>query len=444
MRNRGQVMPLVAVMAVLLFGLAAFAFDLSVAMVDRRGLQGSVDMAAIAGAQSYSTGTDSAHWVTMQYLQKPLGFTLPTGSCTSNTACPPGTYTIGSYTVTIADPTSKQMDLTVQHREPGIFATLVGSGVITTGISVRSGAPGPTLILAPYAAAAITGEIRVNGGGTLSPSGNVGGPVYANVGFGANNGPHASKVPGVQTNFTGIACPGAPTNHVDLGGASNGLQYAWVGSSGVQNTNVGAMTPLLYESSGPTTSGPTWASAAAAKDALGNWKPGIYSGFAPNGGTMSPGVYKIVSYSGTIAPGTNLIASPSGTEDALGAVAIVLDSSDTGGLDLSATTLNGLDDLHPQSYVGPRDAQGTHNFVLWSTNDATGYSGAISVGSTDLSGITYLPKATLTSNGNASFTFTGATVLASVTVNGGGNGSQQFFWLCGLGAVLGAHGGINR
>jgi hypothetical protein len=445
-RQRGQVVIIVALMAVLLFGLAAFAFDLSLAMSDRRMLQTQVDSAVLAGAASFSTSANAAHWVTMQYLQKPLSFTLPTGSCISSSACPAGTYAIGTYTVTIADPTSSQMDLSLQHREPGIFASLFGAGIISSGSSARAIAPGPSVIGAPYAAEAVTGDISVNGGGTSSPSGNVGGPVYAYANFGANNGPHASKVPGVQTNYDGTTCPGSPTNHVDLGGSSNGLQYLWVGGSGVQNTNVAASLP--YETSGPTppTGGP-FTTSAAAKDVLGNWKPGTYSGIAPNGGMMNAGVYKIVNYGGTISPGTNVIAAPAGTEDALGAVAIVLDSTDTGSLDLSAATLNGLDDLHVAGYVGPRDLQGTHNFVFWSTNGANGYGGSITVGSTDVSGITYLPKAALSSRGNQSWTFTGASFLASASVSGGGNGTQEFLWVCGLGAVVGSPSiqpGINR
>ena len=443
--RRGQAVIIVAVAAVFLFGLAAFLFDLSLAMSDRRMLQTYIDSAALAGSASYAQGPNAAHWVTMQYLQRPLGFILPTGSCTGSSACPAGIYTIGSYTVTIADPSSTQMDLTIQHREPAIFAGLIGAGSVTTATSARATAPGPGVIPSLYAAAAITGDISVNGGGTSSPSGNVGGAVYARGDFGANNAPHASKVPGVATNYDGTACPGAPTNHVDLGGASDSLQYTWLGSTGVQNPNVAATLP--YETSGPTASGPTYTTAASAKDGSGNWKPGIYSGLAPNGGKMNAGVYKISSYSGTISPGKNTIWTSSGTEDTNGAVAIMLDSTDTGALDLGATTLNGLDDLHPQSYTGPRDPQGTHNFVFWSTAGAGGYSGAIGDGSTDVSGITYLPKATLPSHGNASFTFTGATYLASASVSGGGNGSQQFLWVCGLGAVIGspsAQPGINR
>ena len=445
-QRRGQAIVIVALIATLLFGLAAFALDLSLAMSERRKLQADADAAALAGAVSYATSTNAAHWVALQYLQRPLGFTLPLGSCTSISACAAGTYTTGSYTVTLGDPSAKQMDLSIQRTIPGIFASLIGA-TITTGSSVRTMAPGPTVIPSLYAAAAITGDLSVNGGGTSSPSGNVGGAVYAHGNFGANNGPHASKVPGVAENYDGTTCPGSPTNHIDLGGASDSLQYTWLNSTGTLNTNVSAT--LQYETSGPTTSGPTYLSTnqAAAKDGLGNWKPGIYSGFAPNGGKMNAGVYKIISYSGTISPGTNTTWTASGTEDTSGAVAIMLDNTDTGGLDLSATVLNGLDDLHSQSYTGPRDPQGTHNFVFWSTNGASGYSGSISVGSTDVSGITYLPKVALSSSGNSSFKFTGATILASASVSGGGNGSQEFLWVCGLAAVLGnaaLQGGINR
>ncbi len=436
-----------ALMAMLLFGLAAYALDLSMAMTDRRLLQANVDSAALAGAVAYSTSTPAAHWVALQYLQKPLNFTLPLGSCTAITTCPAGTYTTGTYTITIGDPASKQMDLSISHTEPGLFAGLIGQ-TVKTGNSVRTTAPGPTVIPSLYAAEAVSGDLSVYGGGTSAPSGNVSGSVYAKGNFGGNNGPHTSKVPSVQTNYDGTTCPGSPASQVDFGGSTtNGLQWAWTGSTGIQNTN--ATPTLLYDNSAPTVTGGSFnaGNQATAKDVSGNWKPGTYTGIAPNGGKLNPGVYKIVSYAGTISPGIDVIATAAGTENTNGATVIMLDNTDTGGLDLSAATLNGLDDLHAQSYVGPRDPQATHNFVFWSSSGASGYAGSISVGSTDISGITYLPKSSMSMAGNASFTFTGSAVLASVSVSGGGNGTQQFLWVCGLSAVLGnpaIQGGINR
>ena len=169
--------------------------------------------------------------------------------------------------------------------------------------------------------AALTGDISVSGGGNHNQF--VSGAVYAFGNFGANNGPHSIPVPPAPTNFDGTSCGG--TNHVDFGGSSDGLYHNWSSGSGTENDNVAAVAP--YDTSGPTASGATYTTAAQAKDLSGNWKPGVYSGIAPNGGKMNPGVYKIVSYSGTISPGTNLTYTSAGSEDTNGAVAIMLDNT---------------------------------------------------------------------------------------------------------------------
>jgi len=129
-------------------------------------------------------------------------------------------------------------------------------------------------------------------------------------------------------------------------------------------------------------------------------------------------------------------------------VAILLDGSDTGALDLSNAVLNGLDDLYPAGYVGTRDPMGTHNFVVWS-GSASPYAAGLTIGphvTTDMSGIIYLPKAPYTADGNASPSFTGSVIVKSMTVDGGGNGQQVFKWVCGLDAVAGQpyDGGLIR
>ena len=83
---------------------------------------------------------------------------------------------------------------------------------------------------------------------------------------------------------------------------------------------------------------------------------------------------------------------------------------------------------------------GTHNFVLFGGNGATGFADSMSVGpgaTTDMSGIIYMPKVSYNSNGNSSPQFTGSVMVASMTVTGGGNGVQVFHWVCGLQAIAG-------
>jgi Flp pilus assembly protein TadG len=454
-REQGQAIVVIALMAMLLFGVAALAFDLSLAMSDRRMLQAQADTAALAGAISYPTGSNNAHWVALQYLQQPLGFTLPLGSCASSSVCPAGTYTTGTYTVTIADPASKQMDLAIQHQQPTMFASLIGAASVTTASSVRTQAPGPTVVPAQFGAVATTGSITVAGGGATVR--NFGDGVYAATAFGANNAPHADGVTGVQTDFNGNQCPGNPATQVALGGAADSnTDWGWVTSTGTTAYNV--TVPTTFDNYGPTSAGPTFTSAnyttvGQGKDASGNWNPGIYNGVYPSApGKLNPGVYRLVNNTTTMSFGalTNVTYTAPGTEDASGAVTIVLDSTDTGAIDINTVVLNGLDDLHAQSYTGPRDPQGTHNFVFYGGNGASGYSGTIDFGpstNATLSGIFYMPKFSITSHGNPTFTFTGQLTVASMDLKGGGSNGQIVNWVCGLSAVLAnpaIQGGLNR
>ena len=453
-RQRGQAIIVVALVATFLFGLAAVAIDVSLAMADRRRLQASVDTAALAGAISYPSGSNAAHWVAMQYLQQPLGFTLPLGFCTSNANCPAGAYTTGTYTITIADATAQQLDLTVQNNEPGIFASLL-SGSIQTGSSVRAQTPGPTIIPAEYGAVATSGAFSIAGGGGTTR--NFGNGVYAKTSFGANNAPHADGVSGVQTDFNGAVCPGNVATHVDLGAGTNpNSNWTWLGAGGTTTYN--APVPSPFSNLAPTATGGTYNLATyqlvgQGKDLSGNWNPGTYDGVYPSApGKLNPGVYRLINNMAPMLFGalTNTTYTAPGTEDASGAVVIVLDSSDTGSIDISQVNLNGLDDLHPVSYVGPRDPQGTHNFVFYGGDGATAYTGSIDFGpgtNATFSGIFYMPNFTINSHGNPTFTFTGQITVASMNLVGGGANGQVVNWVCGLGAVLGntdRQGGINR
>ncbi|TMC71172.1 MAG: hypothetical protein E6J18_08005 [Chloroflexi bacterium] len=457
--QRGQAIAIVAGMIVALVVLGTMVFDVGLAMSDRRNLQAHADAAALAGARSYGpAGPSNAHWVAMQYLAPVLGFSLPTGACSSSANCPAGTYSAAGYQITLSDSFRVNgiynypsvLDVVLTHQQPSIFARMVGYTQLTTAAAARASTPGPQFNGAAYAVAAVSGDAMINGGGAAFQT--VGGPVYAYGSFGANNGPHSTGVPSVQTNYDGTTCPGSPPNQLDNGGGGNGLNYHTTDGNPLPTTS-NVPPPNNYDNASPVPVGsppPFYNTAVQAKDALGNWKPGIYNGFAPSGGAMNGGVYKIVNSAnlslGTI---TNTTYTASGTADPLGAVAIVLDSSDTGTLDITDAKLNGLDDLYPAGYTGTRDPMGTHNFVIFGGNGASGFAGTMSVGpaaTTDLSGIIYLPKVDYSSNGNSSPEFTGSVIVASMTVTGGGNGVQVFHWVCDLKAVAGQpyQGGLLR
>jgi Putative Flp pilus-assembly TadE/G-like len=455
----GQAIVVVAAIIVVLIAMGALVFDVGLATTDRRNLQAYSDAAAIAGARSFTPASvTAAHWVALQYLTGPLGFTLPTGSCTATTICPAGTYTVGGYTLLLADSTlpgwtyPTALDVVITHQQPSIFARMLGFSTLTAAASARGAKPGPQLTGAAYALAAVSGDAAINGGGSAFQT--VTGAVYAFGNFGANNGPHSTGIPSKLTNYDGTTCAGSPANQVSFGGSSNSLNYHTTDNppNPPATQLVNQPAPTTFDSTSPTSPGPTYTTAGAAKDGLGHWKPGIYNGFAPSGGLMNGGVYKIINDTSSLSLGsiTNTTHTVSGSEDASGAVAIVLDSSDTAGLDISSAILNGLDDLHAANYTGStRDPLGTHNMVIYGGNGAGGYSGSVTVGpgaTTDLSGIIYLPKVAYSSHGNSSPQFTGAATFASMTVSGGGNGAQVFHWVCGLSAVaaVGSGGGLIR
>jgi hypothetical protein len=452
----GQAIVIVGAMLIALTILGTMVFDVGLSMSDRRNLQAYADAAALAGARSYGpAGPDRAHWVALQYLAPTLGFTLPTGACGGPANCPAGTYSVAGFNIQLADSFRPNgiysypsvLDVLLQHQQPSIFARMVGFSLLKTAASARASTPGPQYDGAAYAVAAVSGDALINGGGAAFQT--VTGPVYAYGSFGANNGPHSTGVPSVQTNYDGTPCSPSLPNSLDNGGGPNSLHYHTTDGQPLPN-RLGIPWSTSFSNASPTTAGPVYLSPAAAQDALGNWKPGIYNGFAPSGGFMNGGVYKIIG-SPSLALGsiTNTVHTASGTSNGANAVAIVIDSSDTGGLDISSAILNGLDDLYAPGYTGTRDPAGTHNFVIYGGDGPTAYTGGVTIGpgaTTDMSGIIYLPKSAYVSDGNSSPQFTGSLIVATMTVHGGGNGAQVFHWVCGLNAVAGQpyQGGLLR
>lgn len=451
-QQRGQAVVIIVGIIVALTVLGTMVFDAGLAMSDRRNLQAYADAAALAGARSYAPGQNNAHWIAMEYLGSALNFNVPAGSCFGAASCPAGTYSVNGYTITLADtwrfqgifPYPSVLDVVISHRQPSIFARMLGFSSVTSAASARATIPGTQGVGANYAVAAVSGDALINGGGAAFQT--VGGPVYANGSFGANNGPHSTGVPSVQTNYDGSLCPGSPSNFLSNGGITNSLNFHTTDGP-ILPEQYNQPPPLQYEQASPIAPSVTYMNPSAAKDAQGNWMPGIYSGFAPSGGKMNGGVYKIINAT-NMALGniTNTIYTPSGTQDISGAVAIVIDGSDS-GLDISQAVLNGLDDVSTPP-PSPRDPMGTHNFVIWG-GGTNPYTAGVSIGpgaTTDMSGIIYLPKSPYVSDGNSSPAFTGSVIVASMTVRGGGNGQQVFKWVCGLNAVAGQpyDGGLVR
>ena len=138
----------------------------------------------------------------------------------------------------------------------------------------------------------------------------------------------------------------------------------------------------------------------------------------------------------------------SGGADGANAVAIVVDSTDTGNLTIGSVVLNGFE--------GTTDDAGTHNFALYggpsNTSDPahSGFQGAISsLGPGDsprISGILYMPNSSLGSHGNPDYQFYGAVYMHDYDLDGGGNGSQGFQYICNLASIsaVPTNGGLIR
>lgn len=432
----GQAIVLVALMLVVIAGLAALTIDVGYGMSVRRDLQGAADMSALAGASSFGSGADAAHYVAVEYAARATGVALPMPGC-SGGSCPAGTYAAGDYQFTVTNAGAGTIDVAIQRRIAAWFGGVLGVPQYTVAASARA-TTAARFQAAAYALMGFSGDVGVFGGGTTKNA-SVGGSVYAAGSFGTNNGPHEPAVPLVQTDYTGAPCAGSPPNRVDLGGTTNSLGFLWSGGTGRTNLSVPAVRS--YDRLAPTTTGPSYTRTVDARNpATGHWMPGVYDGIFPSGGLLDPGVYVITSVAGNVALGpiANAIPAPRGQADPTGAVSIVLDGSDLGALDLSGTVLNGIDDLGPAGAPPPRDPLGTHNFAIY----ASGFHGAIDFGpgaTTDITGLVYAPDSNVRTNGNASPTFTGSAMFASVTTVGGGNGLPTYSWICGLGAVTGAN-----
>jgi hypothetical protein len=429
----GQAIVLVALMIVVIAGLAALAIDVGGAMSDRRDLQGSADMAALAAASSLGSGSSAANFVAIQYAARASGVPLPVPGCAAG-ACPAGTYASGDFRFTVADPAGA-IDVTIQRRVTAWFGGVIGVPQYTVTASARASSIS-RFTSSPFAVMGFAGNVGVAGGGTVKDA-TFGGSVYSAGSFGDNNGPHEPTVDFYQTDVNGNVCPGPIPNQVDLGVSVNALSFLWSGPDGPTNFNVPPTRP--FDGQAPVSTGPRFTTVTAATNPVtGHWMPGYYVGIFPSGGLLDPGVYVITNVAVPIDLGTiaNAIPAPRGAADPTGAVSIVLDGSDTGAIDISNATLNGVDDLGGATAPPPRDPLGTHNFVIY----ATGYTAGFSLGphsSSDVTGLLYAPDSFLNTNGNASPTFTGSAMFAGITTVGGGNGLPRYNWICGLGSVEG-------
>jgi Flp pilus assembly protein TadG len=454
-RNRGQALILFALASILLFGMGAIALDLSIGQADRRHLQEIADGASLAGSRTGTTMGAANNYIAMLYAKKNLGWSsLPTG-CTSSTTCPAQTYTVGDYDVAVAD-TGGSIDVSITHRRNPVLGGILGFTTTSNatgaheaaGAGARATVVGPATKPATYTLAALGGEALIDGGGTALPSGDVSGLVYAAADYGGNNGPHTVQMPtnveGINSAGSAVACSPATPNEVDTAAGWSGKPYYSIGGTLTNNnTKSGVATPGTFPGLTPTVNGTAYATAAAGFDSTTSaYKPGTYSQVLPNNAALLPGVFAFKNLVGVDMTGWHNYGSPhpdttlAGVQDTNGAVAIILDSTDSGTVTLSSVNLNGLDAV---SSTG--DLEGTHNFVLYGET----FAGNVHLPQNQtsiISGIVDVPNSTLDGNGNVTFHFYGSVYAHDFLLSGGGNGAQTFTWVCGLQAYK-ANGGTG-
>ena len=157
LRERGQVVPIIALSSIALIGATALAVDLSVNTHLKRNLQNATDAAALAGAHDLpatpaQTDRQTAAFDALVTLYKDLGQTLPSGATIKNTISTgngnncnsAGTtchvvVSVGNYTLTVNTPPqistqftgNQYLEAYVTQSSTNGFAGVIGQGKST-------------------------------------------------------------------------------------------------------------------------------------------------------------------------------------------------------------------------------------------------------------------------------------------------------------------------
>jgi putative Flp pilus-assembly TadE/G-like protein len=132
--ERGQAFVLVAVAMVMLLGMAALALDVGNWFRDKRRLQGTVDAAALAGAQQLPNDSAGAQSMALNYANKNGGDVAGADIVVTSHYMPNDTIEVNG-----------------RRNDPGIFSKVVGvpSANITAHAKAEVGPPAQALHVAP-------------------------------------------------------------------------------------------------------------------------------------------------------------------------------------------------------------------------------------------------------------------------------------------------------
>jgi hypothetical protein len=334
----------------------------------------------------------------MQYLQQPLNFSLPQGSCTSVSACPVGTYTIATYSVTMADPGSNRLDLSISHGEASIFAKIIGAGTVYGGGSARATQP----YVSPCGMCVLgtaPNAFDLSGNGSVTVTG---------AGFMDNStDPSAARL---QANGgLSVSAPYAI-------GIAPGGGYVQGGSGTYSPTPVSrpAVSDPLANVPLPTT--PT-ACSAGPTGGPPNANPGCYTTLGGGGSllTLNPGTYIIT---GTLSLGDFGVA---GTGVTLYFACTGWPTPCAGGGEAGATVVGSSNGDLNISAPAASSGQPYPGMAIFSDRNNTSTLTLQSNGAATITGTVYAKSAQISTTGNGGYTINGTVIVSTAltSANGG-------------------------
>ena len=255
--QRGQAIVLVALILVALFGFLGLALDGGRGYLDRRGMQGAVDAAALGAAYNYMNNTSyilAEQAATTQFANNQRLYTAPTcsGYGTANVTCTFGDPSNQVLTLTVADRSiaGTTFTATAVHQIPVTIMRVLGAGAMTVGatataVARRAGTNGAAIqTLAPFgcpgggnsltfqgnSTTTVVGDIWSNGN-IFEQSGSAGGTVNGNVIDVCPPPPNPLTTPkwsitGAQVNGINTPDPGYSVPPIDA------TSRSWASSSG--------------------------------------------------------------------------------------------------------------------------------------------------------------------------------------------------------------------
>ena len=379
--ENGQALVLTALCMTCLLGFMALAADVGIMLRERRLLQIAADSAAIAGAAELNFGDASS---AAQAAAVQNGFTNGSGGATITVNTPPAFGPHASVT--------GYVEVIASKSQSTIFMGLFGRSAMT--VTARA--------------------VATNGAGSscmylLGSSG----PDIEMTGTGSLNVPDCGILDDSNSNTSAITDSGT--------GSITAKSIGVVGSPGFNNSGTGGISPT------PTPG------IVAASDPLSFITQPTPSGCTPfsNGGTsaitLQPGCYSSLSITGTgpvtLSPGLYVLNGPvilSGTGSITGSGVTLYLTSATGAVTISGTQAINLS----------APTTGNYNGILFfeqrgDTNQLT-VSGT---GNMNLTGIFYLPSATLALTGTSNATFDAAFVVSQLLSSGTGTVTLSNFAL---------------